>query len=441
MAAADDKIEKFVNILVEMKGADEVQRDLERMYEAAKKGANESAKSADEAEPRVSKFLERWKTQALTLGAALAALWGLSKYSSVASGLVSMFGASLGLLADVILQDLVDPMNWLSEIIIDIADAFDGLPEPLRKIISYLTGLGIAIGILKKTGVLAFLSTLAARLLALGGVVVGEAGFIAALEAAMAAGGTAAAVAWGATFLAGIALGLAGVAILFHSGALDWIDKAGRAFEQKFPWFQDILKTLWAPAGVLGVIAIDLVSGRIGEIPADVKRVLGESYDALKRTIDRILTIFGPVIDAIQVQWTVMWNYVKTTAITTFTGLASSIRNTIQSVVNWISGLNPFSGWKLPSLSSLTSSFTLPFFAAGGHYVEEGGLAMLHKGEYITSSFRAQVREAPDERNELTRGGGGISIGQVVLQGKFEDEHQMYRKFITLLEREGRRVV
>lgn len=68
---AGDKIERLVNILIELKGADETERAIDEMYDSAKKGSRDAKKGAEEAEPKVSLFLQRWKTQALTLAARL----------------------------------------------------------------------------------------------------------------------------------------------------------------------------------------------------------------------------------------------------------------------------------------------------------------------------------------------------------------------------------
>ena len=407
---ADDKIEKLVTILLELKGSDEVQKDLEKMYETATKGNRDAKKSSEDAEPKIARFLERWKTQALTLGAAIAGLWTLTKYSSVASGMVNMLGASIGLLGDMLLVHLVDPAAWASEKILELAEWFEALPEPIQKLASYVLGLYGAFKVLKALGITGIFSSIAKGLLGLAGIDVAG-GIIAGLETAMAGGGAAAAAAWLAAVAAGLAIGLAGVAALVYSGALDWIAEIGRGFEDKFPWLMDVLKQLFWPLGALGVAVIDLVTGRIDKIPEDVGGVLKDTYEAWERTWDRIRSLVGGVIQAI----------------------VDGIRDKIRGVVDWIGGLNPFASWKMPSFSM--PSIKLPFFASGGH-VEQTGLAMLHQGEYVTSSFKAKTRDGSDRGT-----GKGISIGQVVLQGKFDSEYDMYRKFISLLEREGRRVV
>lgn len=434
---AGDKIEKLVNILIEAKGAEETERAVDQVYDSAKKGSQGAKKGAEEAEPKISLFLQRWKTQALTLAAALGGLWGLARYSSVASGLVNMLGASVGLLGDTLLVHLAEPAEWVSEKLMDLAEWFDGLPEPIQKLTTYVLGLGIAFKILKALGLTSLFTSIAGGLLSLAGVNV-SGGIIAGMTAAMAAGGGAAAVAWITAVGAGIALGLAGVALLVHSGALDWVSEIGRAFEEKHPWLMDILKGLSGPMGALGVAAIDLVTGRIDKIPEDVGKVMDESYAAWGRTWDRIKTLTGAVWEAtlsvIGTAWDRAWGTLQSVALNVITGITSSIRDRIQSVVSWIGSLNPFSSWQVPSFSGLTSSIRLPYFASGG-YVEETGLAMLHRGEYVTSSIQAKTRSGTE------REGKGISIGQVVLQGKFESEYDMYRKFLALLEREGKRVV
>jgi hypothetical protein len=141
---ANDKIERLVNILIELKGADETERAIDEMYDSAKKGSRDAKTGAEEAEPKINLFLQRWKTQALTLAAALGGLWGLAKYSSVASGMTNMLGASLGLLGDMLLVHLAEPATWASEKIMELAEWFDGLPEPIQKLTSYVLGIGLA---------------------------------------------------------------------------------------------------------------------------------------------------------------------------------------------------------------------------------------------------------------------------------------------------------
>ncbi len=407
---ANDKIEKLVNILIEAKGVEETERSLNQMYDQAAKGSRDAKKGAEEAEPKINLFLQRWKTQALTLAAALGGLWGLARYSSVASGMMNMFGASVGLLGDVLLVHLAEPAEWASDKLTELADWFEDLPEPIQKLASYVLGLYGAFKVLKALGITGIFSSIAKGLLGLAGIDVAG-GIIAGLEAAMAGGGAAAAAAWLAAVAAGLAIGLAGVAALVYSGALDWIAEIGRGFEEKHQWLWDILKQIFWPLGALGVAVIDLVTGRIDKIPEDVGGVLKDTYEAWERTWDRIRSLVGGVIQVI----------------------VDGIRDKIRGVVDWIGSLNPFASWKMPSFSM--PSIKLPFFASGG-YVEQTGLAMLHRGEYVTSSFKAKTRDGSDRGT-----GKGISIGQVVLQGKFDSEYDMYRKFISLLEREGRRVV
>ena len=409
---ANDKIDRLVNIIIDLKGAEETEKSFKRVYEYAKKLAKESGTSSEEAEPKVSRFLERWKLQAVTLGAAVAGLWTLTKYSSVASGMMNMFGASIGLLADMILVHLLDPVDWLTEGILDLAEAFEGIPEPLQKLVSYAMGLYAAFRLLKALGIVSLFQGLLGSLLTLAGVDL-AAGLIPGLEAAMAAGGTAGVAAWLTSIAAGLAVGLVVVAALVYSGALDWVGEMGRAFEEKCPWAMDILKGIFGSFASFGVLAIDLVTGRIDKIPEDVGKVMDETYAAWGRTWDRIKVLVDATIQTI----------------------ATGIRSSIRGVVDWIGGLNPFAGWEAPSLS-LPSLPSLPYFASGGH-VETTGLAMLHRGEYVQNAFKAKTRDSPRQEG----GGGGITVQQVVLQGEFKDEYQMYKRFIALLEREKRRVV
>jgi len=434
---ANDKIERLVNILIELKGAEETERAIDEMYDSAKKGSRDAKTGAEEAEPKINLFLQRWKTQALTLAAALGGLWGLARYSSVASGLVNMLGASVGLLGDTLLVHLAEPAEWVSEKLMGLAEWFDGLPEPIQKLTAYVLGLGVAFKVLKALGLTNLFTSIAGGLLSLAGIDT-SAGIIAGLETAMAGGGAAAAAAWLAAIGAGLALGLVGVGLLVYSGALDWVSDMGRAFEEKCPWAMDILKGIFGSFASFGVVAIDIVTGRIDKIPEDVGKVMDEVYAAWGRTWDRIRSLISRVWDAtlstIGTAWDQAWNRIQTTAENTISSISSGIRSTIQGVVDWIGSLNPFSGWQVPSFS-MPSLPKLPFFASGG-YVAETGLAMLHKGEYVTSSFKAKVRDGSEAKSA-----GRIQIQQVVLQGKFESEYDMYRRFLALLEREGRRAI
>ncbi|MFA7120264.1 MAG: hypothetical protein WC277_02175, partial [Bacilli bacterium] len=373
---ANDKIDRLVNIIIDLKGAEETEKSFKRVYEYAKKLAKESGTSSEEAEPKVSRFLERWKLQAVTLGAAVAGLWTLTKYSSVASGMMNMFGASIGLLADMILVHLLGPVDWLTEGVLDLAEAFEDLPEPIQKVISYALGLYGAFRLLKTLGILGLISTIVKGLLGLAGIDLAAVGLkiVTALETAAASG----ALAFVGALAAGLLLGLAGVAALVYSGALDWVGEMGRAFEDKFPWLMDVLKQLLWPLAALGIAAIDLVTGRIDKIPGDVLQILQEVYAAWERTWGRIYSLAGAAIGMI----------------------VTTIKTRVQGVVDWIGGLNPFAGWKAPSFS-LPSLPSLPYFASGGH-VETTGLAMLHRGEYVQNAFKAKTRDSPRQE-----GGGG----------------------------------
>lgn len=128
---ANDKIERLVNILIELKGADETERAIDEMYDSAKKVDRDAKTGAEEAEPKINLFLQRWKTQALTLAAALGGLWVLARCSSVASGLVNMLGASVGLLGDMLLVHLAEPAEWVSEKIMELAEWLGSLPTPI----------------------------------------------------------------------------------------------------------------------------------------------------------------------------------------------------------------------------------------------------------------------------------------------------------------------
>lgn len=99
-----------------------------------------------------------------------------------------MLGSSIGLLGDTLLVHLADPMAWASEKIMELAEWFESLPDPIQKLTTYVLGLGAAFKILKTLGITSIFSSIAAGLLGLAGIST-SGGIIAGLEAAMAAGG------------------------------------------------------------------------------------------------------------------------------------------------------------------------------------------------------------------------------------------------------------
>lgn len=273
MTSSDDEIEKAVSIIIATKGTREATKEVETMHSKAHKGSEQLQRDAKRSGDANDLFTRKWKNELLMIGGALGALYGLAKYSPVASSMIDLLGTSLGYLATVVLLPCIDLIVWLSLEIIKLADAFTKLPKPVQVVISALTVLALAWALLKNLPGFDL-----AKKIMFGG---------ADLLKAAAGLGQMAAGTFIAAFLLGLALGLLGVWILLKTGILDKIDQIGRELEKKFPTLFNFLKVITAPLAMLGFAVIGVVKAidrflsgdtkgamdALLQIPADILRV------------------------------------------------------------------------------------------------------------------------------------------------------------------------
>jgi len=205
-------------------------------------------------------FLGRYKYALLLIGGAVGVITGMLRYSSVFGTVLDLFGSSVGYLADVILFPLLPALLWFIELIIGLADWFNGLPGPVKTVISALLGLGLALEILNllqgtllfqaiKKGLIAFGTWLAPYLTSLVSMF-RVAGLLMPLA-----------------FVAGFLLGMAGVGVLIYSGAANALSNFGQAIKDEHPLVMAALTTLFAPVGAAGAIFVDLWTGQWDRIP------------------------------------------------------------------------------------------------------------------------------------------------------------------------------
>ncbi|MFA5028449.1 MAG: hypothetical protein WC713_11295 [Candidatus Methylomirabilota bacterium] len=414
-----DKIEKLISILIEAEGAEEVEKKLQRMHDKAVKGSKDTKKGSEEAEPKVSLWMERWGKQIAMITGGLVAMYAVARYSTVASTMISLLGTLLGLLADTLLIYLLPAFLKLVDYLLDLRDKFEALPEPVKKLTALLLGLGAALLFLRSIGVISLAVSLAGMgISALAGAfgITAAGGILPTLGAMLAAGGLAAAAAIIVAVIAGLAIGFGVVALLIYSGVLDWVAQMGQAFSDKMPWLMDLMKVLFLPFGLLGVLVVDLLTGQWHKIPEHMGEVIGQAAEA-----------FGRLPEA---AWTLQ------AAIHRIFGLIG------QSIIIAISNAVDRAKAKLATIPGVKTAASIlsyipgmPRFQSGG-YVAEDGPIFAHKGEYVSSTASQRTRSTTGTPS----GGGGITIQQVNLVGQWKDHRELYREFLAMLQREGRRV-
>lgn len=235
-----------------------------------------SAIVANKESKKVEGFTNKMKMGWLGLtAAAIASLYAVAKSSAVIGGYFSEFGLLIGYVFDEIGMALEPVIVPLLDFLWILADKFAALPEVIKAATGALIAFGsivlVVIPATKKLlawlgfkGLLAKLAAIKAGFLGLSGI------------AGVAIGG-----------IIGIAFGLGGVWVLVKTGILNSLDKIGRKFEGTHPIIMDFLKQIMLLPGIIGTVAIDIVTGRFGQIPEDVKKIFRDWQDANGRMADR----------------------------------------------------------------------------------------------------------------------------------------------------------
>lgn len=303
-----------------------------------------SATVAGKESKKIEGFMGKWKMGWITMAAAaIASLYAIAKSSAVIGGYFREFGLLLGYFFDSIglaMAPIIEPLlDWLW----DLADAFDELPDSVKIAIGGIIGLAAAVPTL-----LVGLAVLKWTLTTLG----------------IAAGLTAAAM-LGLALIVGLELGILGVWVLVKTGVIDALDEMGRRFEEMHPVIMDFLKWIGMIPGVIGIVAIDIVTGQFGKIPEDIKRILtegGKAFIASLKWIEGAALNIGARIGM------ALWKPIQNAynRIKDFMDKIMSVISRIQSARETVSN----------------TSRHIPSFQHGG-YVPTAGLAMLHAGEHV----------------------------------------------------------
>lgn len=145
MAAENNQVQKFIQILIKMAGVDESQKQSEKFYKTHHDGMGGAKKDSEEAAPKITEFLDRWKYELMLVGGAVAGIYGLIKYSSVAQTMTDLLGKSVGFLADIILISLLPVVIVLTEWILWLAKGFSELPPWIKDLIAWGIGLVVVL--------------------------------------------------------------------------------------------------------------------------------------------------------------------------------------------------------------------------------------------------------------------------------------------------------
>jgi hypothetical protein len=263
---------------------------------------------------------------------------GLSKIPGF-EGLVKTFGELF--LASVILLPILSAIGWA----ISIAEATSAVLAS-STLATWFAGLTVAIGTASAALDLFFASLGLVTIDAITGAVsLTLAGLIASI-------------------VAGLALGLTGIWVMVQSGFTKLLADMGAWFEGAAPQVMNMLKIFTAPFGMLGTLIIDLVTGQFGSIVSDLSNIMLQVFTAA-------LELIQPVIARIP-----------------FVGSrwSSQISDTLAT---------------LQSMRTMTYTGTYVPRAAGGGFVAETGLAVIHKGETITPANQTGKVIQVDIRNDI----------------------------------------
>lgn len=140
-----DQIKKFIQVLINMVGVEDATEQSEVFYKTHHDGMDQSKRDAEDASPKIEEFLKRWKYELMLVGGAVAGIYALVRYSSVAHTMTDILARSFGYLADVILITLLPVVMVLAGWIIAVAKAFQELPDWLKNVIGWSIGTVIAL--------------------------------------------------------------------------------------------------------------------------------------------------------------------------------------------------------------------------------------------------------------------------------------------------------
>lgn len=201
-------------------GADRLVRDEKRVEGAI----SQTAKTAQKSESKTQRWMERHKTALLAIGAATSAVMaGIISASPDLSAALSEVHLNFSMLAMSIGEDWAPAFEWLAGVTEGLAEAYEGLPEPIQDVLSGSLLLGVVLGgVAVAASGLIWLLTPLATWLGITGVAAETAGGGALVGAA---GLTTLGLAVGT--LGGVVLGGIGVWALWKYGVLTAVEEAG----------------------------------------------------------------------------------------------------------------------------------------------------------------------------------------------------------------------
>lgn len=132
-----DQVQRFIRILINMAGVEESQEQSEKFYKTHHDGMDQAKRDAETASPKIEEFLNRWKYELMLVGGAIAGIYAIVKYSSVAHTMTDLLGRSFGFLADVILVNLLPVVVVLAGWILEVGKVFRDLPDGIQDVIAY----------------------------------------------------------------------------------------------------------------------------------------------------------------------------------------------------------------------------------------------------------------------------------------------------------------
>lgn len=137
MKGDTDTIKKFIQILINLQGAEEATEASKTFYDTQSKGVQGAKKDAEDAAPKIEDFLKRWKYELMLVGGAVTAIYATIRYSSVAHTMMDLLGRSIGFVADVILIRLLPYLMVVVGWFIELGKALNDLPDGFKDMIAF----------------------------------------------------------------------------------------------------------------------------------------------------------------------------------------------------------------------------------------------------------------------------------------------------------------
>lgn len=237
-------------------------------------------------------------------------------------------------------EGMVPAMELTADATSVLADALEGLPEPLQAV----GGMGIyaAQGLTAAGPLLFGLGML--KTLGIGGILTSISEALAGLGSSAAGAASTAGTAVGGSLAAGVGIGavagLAGVWVLLKTGVLDGISDLGRAIESSpiGAMIMNALKVVLAPLGSLGAGIIDLVKGDFENIGRDMMIPFEQAGDVITKNVDVIKGAFAGIGPALS-------------------GGIGSLTDSVKSLVSSFSGIGSIAGYASSAFSGIGSAF------------------------------------------------------------------------------------